>query len=67
VLPFDGVKTAIIIKVNALMMETACASETSVNIYQTTPRYNRKTTRRRENFISYLKYIQKQQFGAVKE
>jgi hypothetical protein len=40
------------------MMEAASTSETSVNIYQTTPRYNPEDShlhiRRRENLKSYL-------------
>jgi hypothetical protein len=42
----------------ALMMEAASTSETSVNFYQTTRRYNTEDshvhTRRRENLKSYL-------------
>jgi hypothetical protein len=43
----------------ALMMEAARSSETLVNFYQTTRRYNPEDshlrTRRRENLKSYLK------------
>jgi hypothetical protein len=46
------------ISMSALMMETACTSETSVNVYQTTRRYNPEDrhlhTRRRENLKSYF-------------
>jgi hypothetical protein len=49
----------------ALMMEAARSSETSVNFYQTTWRYNPEhsnlRTHRRENLNSYLK-----SFGTLK-
>jgi hypothetical protein len=45
---------------DALMMEAARTSETSVNFYQTTRRYNPKDshlhTHRRENLKSYYRY-----------
>jgi hypothetical protein len=44
--------------ITALMMEVASSSETSVNFYQTTRRYNPEDShlhsRRRENLKSYL-------------
>jgi hypothetical protein len=45
----------------ALMMEAVSASETSVNFYQTTRRYNPDDshlhTRRRENLKSYFFFV----------
>jgi hypothetical protein len=45
----------------ALMMEAACTSETLVNFYQTTRRYNPEDShlhiRRRENLKSYLLHL----------
>jgi hypothetical protein len=45
----------------ALMMEAASTSETSVNFYQITRRYNAEDshlgTHRRENLKSYLKFL----------
>jgi hypothetical protein len=45
----------------ALMMETASTSETSVNVYQTTPPNNPEDshlrTRRRENLKSHILHI----------
>jgi hypothetical protein len=47
----------------ALMIEVASTSETSVNFYQTTRRYNREErhlyTRRCENLKSYYSYFSK--------
>jgi hypothetical protein len=54
------VLAATIVRTNALMMEAAKTSQTLVNVYQTTRRYNPEDshlrTHRRKNLKSYLFY-----------
>jgi hypothetical protein len=58
VVPFTDVSEVSTASLNALMMEAASTTETSVNFYQTTRRYNpednHRCTHRLENLKSYL-------------